>query len=71
METKKEFFQITSVSRDDIAALGYKGAENLSDGVMEKIAKKMADSYVDNQFWIDLECMVDTYCELEREKKTD
>ena len=61
MEHKKVFFHITSVSRDDIAQCGYKDAEDIPDSVMEKIAEKMADSYVENQFWIDLECIVEHY----------
>lgn len=69
MANKKETFNITSLSRDDIATLGYKNAESISDDMMEKIAEKMANSYIENQFWIDLECMVDYYCNLEREKK--
>lgn len=71
MSNKKESFNITSLSRDDIAILGYKNVENISDDMMEKIAEKMANSYIENQFWIDLECMVDYYCNLEREKKTN
>lgn len=64
MENKKEYFNITSVCREDISALGYKDAESIPDAVMEKIASKMADAYLDNQFWIDLKFMVDEYCSL-------
>lgn len=69
MANKKETFKITSLSRDDIATLGYKNVESISDEIMEKIAEKMANSYIENQFWVDLEYMVDYYCNLEREKK--
>jgi hypothetical protein len=69
MANKKETFNITSLSRDDIATLGYKNAESISDEMMEKIAEKMANSYIENQFWIDLKYMVDYYCNLERKKK--
>lgn len=69
MVNKKETFNITSLCRNDIAVLGYKNVESISDEIMEKIAEKMANSYVENQFWVDLEYMVEYYCNLEREKK--
>ena len=65
---KKTSFPITSVCREDIAALGYKGAENISDSVMEKIASKMADAYVSQSFWSDLDFFVGEYCNLELEE---
>lgn len=65
---KKDTFHITSVCRDDITALGYKGAENISDSVMEKIAQKMRDAYVANSFWSDLDFFVGEYCDLEKEE---
>lgn len=65
---KKDTFNITSVCREDITTLGYKGAENISDSVMEKIARKMADAYVENSFWIDLDFFVSEYCDLEKEE---
>lgn len=67
MNNKNETFTIASLSREDITTLGYRGAEDIPDSVMETIARKMGDSYIENQFWIDLECMVDTYCQLEKE----
>ena len=54
----------TSVCREDIAALGYKGAENIPDSVMEKIAEKMADDYIENSFWTKLDYFVGEYCNL-------
>lgn len=65
---KKDTFHITSVCREDITALGYKGAENISDSVMEKIAQKMCDAYVANSFWSDLDFFVGEYCNLEKEE---
>lgn len=62
---KKIEFPITSVCREDITALGYKGAEYISDSVMEKIAQKMADAY--DTFWLDLDFFVGEYCNLEKE----
>lgn len=71
MSTNKEFFKITSLSREDIASIGYKGAESISDSDMERIASKMADAYLENEFWIDLEIMVDMYLHLYKEKKSN
>lgn len=65
---KKDAFPITSVCREDITALGYKGAEYISDSVMEKIAQKMCDAYVANSFWSDLDFFVGEYCNLEKEE---
>lgn len=65
---KKIEFPITSVCREDITALGYKGAEDISDSVMEKIAQKMADAYVTHSFWEDLDFFVGEYCNLEKEE---
>ena len=65
---KKIKFPITSVCREDITALGYKGAENIPDSVMEKIADKMGDAYVSNSFWEDLDFFVGEYCNLEKEE---
>ena len=64
---KKFSFPITSICRGDISALGYKGAETISDSVMEKIAQKMADAYVEQSFWNDLDFFVSEYCNLEKE----
>lgn len=64
---KKFSFPITSICRGDISALGYKGAETISDSVMEKIAQKMADAYVEQSFWADLDFFVSEYCNLEKE----
>lgn len=65
---KKDTFLITSVCRQDITALGYKGVEGISDSVMEKIAQKMCDAYVANSFWCDLDFFVGEYCNLEKEE---
>lgn len=61
---KKINFPITSVCREDITALDYKGAENIPDSVMERIAEKMRDAYVANSFWEDLDFFVGEYCNL-------
>ena len=61
---RKNSFSITSICREDIAGLGYKGSENIPDSVMEKIAEKMADDYIENSFWTKLDYFVGEYCNL-------
>lgn len=54
------YFEITSLSRDDFEGRGY-DTSKLSDTDMKYIAGKMADSYVENQFWIDIDYFADYY----------
>lgn len=58
LQTEVDFFDITSVSRDDIYEKGY-DADCVSDAQMERLADKMADHYCNNGFWDDLECLLD------------
>lgn len=51
-------FPITSVARADLESQGY-DAKHVSDETMELLARKMADAYVENSFWIDLEIIAD------------
>lgn len=67
MIDKKEFFHITSVSRDDLEELGY-DTSNVSDETMESIASKMADDYCDNQFWISLDAIADYFFKIPKRK---
>lgn len=46
-------FPITSVHREDLFTQGFLN-QNVSDEEMEAIARKMADSYIESQFWLDL-----------------
>lgn len=50
----KEYFEITSVSREDLSSLGY-DVTNISDEDMERLASKMADDYLDQLFWCSLD----------------
>lgn len=59
-EQAEKFYQpfpITSVCRADLVE-GFKISEmealNVSDDEMQEIARKLADAYCDNGFWIDL-----------------
>ena len=50
MEQKKEFFEISSLSREDLEEKGF-DTSNVSDETMEKLASKMGDDYCEQLFW--------------------
>lgn len=56
--TPRGFFEITSVSKDDLDAAGF-DTEDVDDGTMETIARKMSDAYLENGFWEDLKVIAD------------
>lgn len=47
---QKEFFEITSVSREDLESRGF-DTSNVSDETMQELASKMADDYCEQLFW--------------------
>ena len=51
MKREKEWFQITSVHRDDLIEAGFDG-DAVDDAIMERLASKMSDDYVEQLFWI-------------------
>ena len=55
---QQEFFQITSVSRDDLEEVGF-DTKNVDDSTMIELASKMADAYCDMGFWEDLEILAE------------
>jgi hypothetical protein len=57
--TKKESFVITRVSRPDLIDAGFTEEQiaKIPDSEMEHLASKMANAYVENTFWIDLEIL--------------
>lgn len=46
-------FIITTLSREDLESIGFDTSQ-IDDNTMLDIARKMADAYCDNGFWIDL-----------------
>jgi len=55
---RKVFFEITSVSRADVRkCVKFKG--RITDAQMEKIARKMADDYLNQLYWNSLEIIAD------------
>jgi len=55
---KRGHFPITSVDRGDLEAAGF-DATSVDDSTMLDLARKMADAYVENAFWIDLEIIAE------------
>lgn len=48
----KEFFEVSSVSREDVAeVLGKDKANSLTDSQMERLASKMNDDYCNQLYW--------------------
>lgn len=60
----KEFFKITSISRNDLEAAGFDTSE-VSDTTMEQLANRMRSAYLENGFWIDLPIIAE-YLEIPR-----
>jgi len=56
------YFEVTSVHRGDLEAIGY-NTSKITDSEMFYLAKKMAAAYVENGFWQDLEILAETYME--------
>lgn len=48
-----ESFNIASISREDIASLGF-DTTNISDDAMKTIARRLHDDYLEQMFWISL-----------------
>lgn len=65
---KQEFFQITSVCRDDLEEIGF-DTKNVDDATMSKLASKMADAYCEFAFWEDLE-IIAGYLKIKKHKKS-
>ena len=53
-----EFFPITSISRDDLAMLGYK-TENITDEEMTILAKKMSNDYLNQMYWLSMDIIAE------------
>ena len=55
---KDGYFPITSVHRDDLAGVGF-DVSSVDDGMMTELAGKMANAYLDQVYWIDLEIIAE------------
>lgn len=65
---KKDSFPITSVSREDLEALGY-DTENISDDTMESLASKLADDYCEQLFWTSLDIIASERFNIPKKEK--
>lgn len=69
MEHKKTDFPIATLTRDDIledTQINIDGRitkDMLADDIMEQIARKLADDYLEQLFWISLEIMTNNVLE--------
>lgn len=54
MKRVKDIFEIASLHRDDLTAIGFDG-NSVDDSTMERLASKMCDDYIDYLFWWHLE----------------
>jgi hypothetical protein len=50
---KNKLFEITSVARQDLEDAGF-DTSKIDDGTMDELASKMANTYLEQIFWIDL-----------------
>lgn len=57
-DERQEFFPITSVSREDLSGRGFNTAR-VSDATMTRLASKMADAYLEQAYWIDLDIIAE------------
>ena len=65
---RKNSFSITSICREDIAALGNEGEERLTDSAIDNIVQRILDDYAANFFWEDLYLFIMEHCSREKEK---
>ena len=69
---RKEFFEITSLCRDDVAEICETPeqillARNLTNDEMKSIAKRMANILLDEAFWCSLRVAFETEMEMKKE----
>ncbi len=58
-DIQKAFFEITSVSREDLEQMGF-AAGQVTNAEMRRLASKMADDYVEHLFWTSLALMAES-----------
>jgi hypothetical protein len=64
---KSEYFEITSVCRDDLEQCGF-DASGVDDATMDRLARKMAAAYIKNSYWDDLETIADDVLGIPRKR---
>ena len=58
----REYYAIAGISKADVAGKAFDDCDKIDlidDNLMEEIAVDMGDTYLENGYWIDLQCMID------------
>ena len=58
MITPGRYFPITSICEDDLISRGF-DTSNVDDATMENLARKMANDYLEQMFWISLDTLAE------------
>jgi hypothetical protein len=58
MTKQKEYFCITRVCRADLEGIGF-DTSNVDDSTMTELADKMANAYLEEVYWIDLDIIAE------------
>ena len=66
----KESFCISSLSREDLDALGF-DTSDVDDATMERIASKLGDDYCENLLWTSLEIIAEEGFDIPRKEGRD
>jgi hypothetical protein len=56
---KSKYYKIITILRNDLEELGF-DTSRVDNTTMKRLARKMADAYVDNGFWGGLETTADS-----------
>lgn len=68
-EGKQEFFAITSVARADLEGQGF-DTSGVGDDTMKHLASKMADAFLEGDYWIALETIAENL-EIPKKKENE
>lgn len=63
-------FPIACLTRDDLEGRGY-DTSKFTDNQLARLASKMGDSYVENDFWLCLDSFADLYNIPRKDKNTE
>jgi hypothetical protein len=58
----RDLYAIAGISKEDVAAKAFDDCDKIdliTDDDMEEIASDMGNAYIENGYWIDLQCMID------------
>jgi len=58
----RKYYAIAGISKEDVAGKAFDNCDEIDlidDNLMEEIATDMGNTYLENGYWIDLQCMID------------